>query len=394
MVKRFIKGIYRRFCKLIFGVITSVKTKREKILLIDNIAEKNAVPIDNFTLFKYLYDKNECKYAPFYIVNYENDAALEMKNEFGNRIIIYKHRHDIIFLTKIFVLLLHTRFVCESFQALEYINSGISEAIKKSNNITSIFTQHGITFFKDDFIRPNVYGHKIFDKVMVSNEFEKEIYVKRGNYKEEDIIRNGLFRWDEVQKKSVKSKDIFLFFTYRRYLFDLQNIKESVYFKRIQELLANKLLRELLVKNQAKLKIAMHHTLVDKLGYELFKGISIIKEDDIENAKETAGLLITDYSSMCFEFMIQNKPVIFYKIGDMEDCEKYGYLGDRANPYHEKEKYLNNIFDNTDDIIEAIKKYIESDYSLEEKDIAVNNYFYYYNNSFCERFYTYLSDEN
>lgn len=388
-MKKILKGIYRRVCRIVFGFFCNKKGKRNGILLLDNIAETAAIPLDNYSFFMYLNDLQDSEFVAFYLVNKKNNYAEEIKKIYGDKIVLYTAKHDILFWIKFLRILTYVRFVCESFQAIEYINPGLAEVFRKSTQITTIFTQHGITYFKDEFVRPNVYGHKMYDAVMVSNDKEKEIFLQRGEYEEEQIIKNGLFRWDVIQDESKKRSEIFVFFTHRRYLDVLKNKEECVYYKTISDLLRNPELLRFLDKNKIQIKVALHHSLMQKFGYQLFPNVEFVKEEEIQDVKKNASLLITDYSSMCFDFMIQKKPVIFYKINDAEDCLKYGYLSDKPNPF-EKKKELGNIVSNVSDLLTILQNYIDTNFQLSQEDIKRKELFFYYDKQFCKRFYDIL----
>ena len=84
--------------------------------------------------------------------------------------------------------------------------------------------------------------------------------------------------------------------------------------------------------------------------------ISIVNEANIASEKCEASILITDHSSMCFEFMIQNKPVIFYDLQDSDDCIAWGWTCDAVNPLRGKEEMLFNITATEEGVVHTLKK--------------------------------------
>ena len=261
--------------------------------------------------------------------------------------------------------------------------------MKKSPYIISVFTQHGINYFKPNFIRPDVYGFKMYDYTTATNEIERNILLKQGKFPEYRIITNGLFRWDKIKdlSKTTAEKSIFVFFTKRAYLRKIKNLENCNYIKEINKILNNPSLQNILSKNNIKLKVGIHHSDTEKLNSIIKnKNIIIVQEHDIEQVKQEAVMLLTDYSSMCFEFFLQNKPVIFYNIDDSADCKLYSCLEDMANPYDGKEQELFNLTKTTEEVCELLVKYIENDFQCEKEILDKEAKFFYYRNNFCKRF--------
>lgn len=379
------------FFEKILGLASQKVIKRKAILLVDNIFEKNANIQDTFTLFEYLYNQKKWKLIPYYMLHEKSPYKKELVEKYGHHIILWdkKSASSWKFKLKFLFLMLRLRYVCDSFQAITALPFNFYNIVKSNSHITSIFMQHGITFFKPDFITPNVYGKNIFDKVLVSNELEKELFIERGNFSNSDIIQNGLMRWDRVRDLSGQEnlKSIFVFFTTRRYLSKLSNVKDSQYVNEIRNLLSN-------IKNKfnnIEIKIALHHSISDFLSPILKDmNISVVNEDDIYFVKQQASLLITDYSSMCFEFFLQEKPVIFYSLHDETDCCKYGHVLDVVKPYEGKEKILPNIIGDQEQLLKLLHYYISNNFELSFSEKNMQDLFFYYKSGFCNRMESYL----
>lgn len=369
--------------------VINKKKKRNLILIADNILDEKAEPLDSFAFFEYMAGKKDSPFRVCYILNRKNDRYRELCQQYKKQIIAYPDKS--LFGWRTLFLFFQTRYILDCGQNLFETNPKISFMLRKSNQIELILTQHGITFFKDNFISPNMYGQNIFDKVMVSNDIERDIFIRRGNYLPENIIYNGLFRWDKLLpvKRSGKKRRIFIYFTYRRYLFRLRNMEDSVYIRTISELINHPGLRQILEKNDVELDIAQHHS-ISQRNMAILDNVRLVGENDIGSAKKNADLLITDFSSMCFDFLIQDKPVIFLKIPDSEDCLRYNYSQDTADPWRGKEHLGFNPAESADECVALIEKYIEDDFKLSPWQKRLKKTFFRYPSQFCARFYEYL----
>lgn len=398
MFNKFIEMKNRLFTRYIahdFAMAMQLDTKRNKIICLDHIFEAATSPQDEFELFKYIYENGRDTFEPYYIINEKCLAYNEIKARYGDNIIPFSEYRIKEFALTLRELFKTVKFICEGFQALHALHIGITEAVKRSPYVYYIFTQHGITFFKDDYICQNSYSSFIFDKLMISNDFERDIFVNRGCYEEKNLIKNGLFRWDKLSADNAKSeKSIFIYFTHRRYLANIEEdeIKNTVYFRTILGLLENPRFKKFVKDNGYTLKVALHHSILSICGSEMLNGMEILDDDHIADAKKTSAILITDYSSMCFEMWFQHKPSIFLHIPDGDDCLEYGHITDLADPYLTKKDYIFNIVETVDDCIDKLMDYHNTDFKLKPDEKAKRDTFFYYNGDFRKRFYEYLSD--
>lgn len=373
----------------------AMNTERDRnaVITCDLILEEDTSTQDEFQLFRYMCSREDCCFEPYYIMNEHSPEYTEVKAQYGDRIIPYSKERHRSFALSLCKLLKRTKFICSGFQVMHALGIGITDAVKKSPYVYAIFTQHGVNLFKDNFISQSAYSSFIFDKIMISNEFERNLFIERGCYEEKNLIKNGLFRWDLLKSEGAKSeKSIFIYFTHRRYLKGMENVNDSVYVKAIAGLLNDPRFTSLIKKHGYTLKVALHHTVLSVCGKELLEGIHILEDAEIAAAKRDSAILITDYSSMCFEMWFQHKPVIFLNIPDSEDCEKYGHKTDLPLPYAGKEDYIFNVVDTPDQCIDMLEGYIKSDFVFTDDDKAKRDRFFYYNSGFCERFYEHLRE--
>lgn len=395
MINKLRDSFFRRYIAHEYAKAMQLETERNKVICCDFIVEADTSPQDEFELFKYLYKNGRDNFEPYYIINEKCAAYAEIKAEYGDSIIAYSPEKIEEFAFTLKELFKTVKFICGGFQVLHSLRLGITEAVKRSQYVYSIFTQHGITFFKDDFISQASYSSFLFDKLMISNDFEKKIFMERGCYAEENLIKNGLFRWDLLSAdNAVSEKSIFIYFTHRRYLKNIEEseLKNTVYVKTILGLLENPRFKKFVEDNGYTLKIALHHSVLQACGSGLLEGVHILEDEEIADAKKNASILITDYSSMCFEMWFQHKPSIFLNIPDGEDCINYGHKTDLADPYGPKREYIFNIVETVDECMDKLEDYHSTGFKLKPDEKKKRDAFFYYNGGFCQRFYKYLLD--
>lgn len=374
-------------------LLSKLPTKRNKIITVDNIFEPDANIMDNFTLFEHLYNSEKQALEPYYIINKKSPYYEELKKKYDKHIIPWEGHCNFKFWFRMVTLMPGLKYISDSFQAITAFELKLNKIVKRSPFIFSIFTQHGVNYFKPDFINRDTYGFNIFDKVMVANDIEKELFLTKGGFSEENIIKNGLFRWDKIKNSSdgQQEKTIFVFFTKRDYFDKTEDLKNCTYVKTIIDILKDDKLQEVVKLNNIKLKTGLHHTISSKLqNYFTDNGIEIVSEENIAEIKQEASLLLTDYSSMCFEFFLQNKPVVFYNIEDSKECNSNDSLTDVAEPYKNKTEELFNIAPDKETAVNLMINYIKNNFICEKDITEKQDKFFYYKKDFCERFENYL----
>ncbi|MBZ7991106.1 MULTISPECIES: CDP-glycerol glycerophosphotransferase family protein [unclassified Campylobacter] len=342
--------------------------KRDYFIILDKLKDENMELVDNFVFFLYLLNKNQNAY---YMVR-KNNKFIDF-NKYNKNLIIVRTNRFLSF--KFYFLLLKTKYILDSYQVLS--SYGISNILCDSK-INFIYTQHGINFFKTHYIKNSlVVGDEHFNSICFSM-FGEELLFSHFNYPKERMIFNGLFRWENINPN--KERLVFIFFSHRGYVKNFSNPLKSRYFLSIMEIY------EKLKQNGVNVKIAFHHVLK-----ETFNVINcdFIKQEEISLIKQQASLLITDYSSMAFDFMIYDKPVVFYDPDANLLCLDIESINEKKH-FNSIKNRLYNITTSIDEAIEKVFEYHNNNYELEEKFKIINKSIFINKTNICDNFYKIL----
>ena len=189
--------------------------------------------------------------------------------------------------------------------------------------ITYICLGHGISYLKD-FLYIDYYSSDIFNKIVLPPSNIIISNAKKYGWKDENIIRIGLPRWDNFFKnnrkfqndETIKKQSIFIMFTWR----DLNQNKSisKYYFKNIFNLINNQKLNYILNTKNITLYYSLHHMIERyKLLFNVNKIVKYINQEQIVDCLTKSSLLVTDFSSIIFDIMVRKKPFIIF----IPDCE-------------------------------------------------------------------------
>ncbi|KZE38640.1 hypothetical protein AV656_06965 [Bhargavaea cecembensis] len=245
-----------------------------------------------------------------------------------------------------------------------------------------VFLQHGVLG------RKNVEYHKKFydvpfDLFIVSSDEEKEeIVMEEMGYESDEVAVTGLARFDRLIQNE-PPKDILLMPTWRDWINTDQQFLESEYFSTYVNLINNQELNNLLREHNVRLNFYPHYRAQDffernidledsQVNFIPF-GSRKVQDLLIEHA-----LLITDYSTVSFDFIKMKKPVIHYHF-DVERFFRRGIL----RPV--EDTFIGRIAQSEQEIVDLIKDRVLHDFENYEVDITgVIKYPDYRN---CERIY-------
>lgn len=187
------------------------------------------------------------------------------------------------------------------------------------------FLQHGIT--KDDL--PGLYGSNAPMRLFVCGaKPEYEYVLKRFGHPAGVVQYTGLARFDRLQDMSDR-RQILVMPTWRKYIANEQMFLESDYFKYWQSLLNHPQLIEALERTGIRLVFYVHFEMQPYAHHFSSRSEQIViakfEEYDVQTLLKESAVLVTDYSSVFFDFAYMSKPVIYYQF-DEEAYHKGHYL--------------------------------------------------------------------
>ena len=266
-----------------------------------------------------------------------------------------------------------------------------------------VFLNHGTVGFKKRLpMKPKL--EKIIEKLIQSydlnicdSEFEKAI--KRDDWKidDEKIKVTGYPRYDKLYDIDDNSKSILFMPTWRNWIRpENTKIEDTEYFENIIGLITNDRLTSYLEKQGMQLSIYIHQLMQAYLDNfkkaELSKNVIILPIDaDITEELMKAELLITDYSSVAYDFYYMNKPILFFQFDKEEYQQKVGSYVDLDNGLFGQPVYT--MDDCVNEIIEISKRNFQYDKKYEEVNEKLRKkYLKYEDKENCERIYEIIKD--
>jgi CDP-glycerol glycerophosphotransferase len=193
-----------------------------------------------------------------------------------------------------------------------------------------VFLQHGVMGTK--WMVPN-YGKKVrgfeTDLFLVSSEREKEYIVSDFGYAPKDVQVTGLSRFDALfaDDVEVKRNQILVIPTWRDWLGDPALFPDSEYYHAWKDFLNDPRLRELTKEYNAEIIFSLHPNMQKFRHHFEDAPVRVISqgEVDVQQLLKESALLVTDYSSVGFDFSFLDKPVLYYQF----DRERF--LGPRGS---------------------------------------------------------------
>lgn len=247
----------------------------------------------------------------------------------------------------------------------------------------NVFLQHGIILNDLSFL------HRCFNRIdlfICGAEPEFNVVSKDFGYSKNQVVYTGLARFDNYFDYSTKNQ-ILVMPTWRRGA-DNGDIQNSLYFKKWTEFLKSKKLYNMLEKNDLHLFFYMHPVFAKyiRLFQSTGERIVIAQPDvfDIQTLFKESKVLITDYSSILFDFGFMKKPSIYYQFDQkyfFDHHYKKGYFSYESDSFG----YLTN---NIDGVLSTLNCIISDNFIFEKRFLENHNRFFKIcDNKNCERIY-------
>jgi len=340
--------------------IYSVFRKAKYILLFDYVISPFCEDFNAYTIFKY-YQENEIKIA-YYVLNEGTQLySLLLKQNKTKNIIPFKNKENN---NHLFPYLLNSKIIIQSYSLFFF-----QIIVSKVKYLKFLYICHAVNYFKTDIISVQLSKlDKRKQNIILTSPYEYNLYKKMNLYDEKSMIKGGLARYDRfnyIKKNDTEKKCILISFTYRS--FEKSIFNKSLFTKNIHKLLNDESLKLFLLNKSIDLIFIQHHHDVRRgmiINQNISHNIKFLTQKYLSHYIEQCSLFITDFSSISFDFMFQNKPVLFYhldKNDKLEFLEKQFMEIDYNNSI-----YFKNIFLKHEDVVNKIKFYVNRNFILEK----------------------------
>lgn len=373
-----VKTFLRRSYFYMIGRVANIKAKDSEIWL---VGERLGTAAQDTGYHFFCYCREYHPTKKIYFVTKKENITPELL-KIGNIIEFGTLKHHVFLLaSKVHIYNDNYRDICAKWKS-----------VRKTRHVKVVcFLQHGIIALSK---MHGFYDHKNMikraeniDIFVTSSDFEKNIIVESMGHPNENVLITGLSRFDNLYRhRHLQSKKIVYIPTWRNWL-RYGTEKEFLTSEYYEETLnVIKTLTELQEQYSFELEVCIHHAL-DKFTY-LYKSDKKINFIDMStiNVQDIiidSGMLVTDYSSISFDFAFLEKPVIFYQF----DREKFLEVRHGAFIDYETELF-GPVIDDLTSLKSAIKTYIDNSYEMNDEDKRkAKRYFAYHDAKNSERIF-------
>src|SRR5699024_5823198 len=247
---------------------------------------------------------------------------------------------------------------------------------KKKIKADKVFLQHGVMGTKNMVANygKNAMGFDT-DLFMVSSDFEKNMIVNDFGYDPQDVFVTGLSRFDHLFEQDMQLKrQILIIPTWRDWILSDESFLESEYFYQYKQLINNSRLRQLSKEYNCDVLFCLHPNMQKYSLYFDNDFVKIINQGEVsvQNLIKESALMITDYSSVAFDFSFLHKPIIYYQF------DRNRFLGKKTSHLDLDNDLPGEIVFNEDTLLDSLQEFLQNDLQMKQEFIKRSNKFIKY----------------
>ncbi|WP_432375557.1 CDP-glycerol glycerophosphotransferase family protein [Lactiplantibacillus pentosus] len=230
---------------------------------------------------------------------------------------------------------------------------------------------------------------------VVASDVGRKIKQQYWHLSDDLIIDTGLARYDRLfehmkDRKAAKVKRILYLPTWREWNYGIEpsSFENTEYFQKIVSFLRDSRTKQLVTSQHVVLHVELHPFCKPYL--DAFKQ-QIAEIEHIEFAFGNisdeivkSDMLITDYSSVCWDFLYQNKPVVFYQFDQAK------YLNDRGSYLDFDSQLFGPVCTTESDLLVALQNCMSGEEQVSQK--LRHHYFTHIDNKNCARVYSVIEE--
>ncbi|WP_422124250.1 CDP-glycerol glycerophosphotransferase family protein [Planococcus sp. X10-3] len=374
-----LKGFLKVSAAYLFSLFPSSKGDKKIVLVGGNLGEKYE---DNAAVFhKYLIENHQDKVTAYWL--YDPKKSYAQDKQIANAVALGSFRNYFLFFKADYSFHGHSLMydIAPSVDKFLFLN--------RKTIITHV--SHGIEGFKKILIqKEDVPLLKRTDFFNCASEYEKDLKLNEWKIPEKKLIVTGFPRFDrfEANKPAPQVKRILMMMTWREWLFDLteEEFVESDYFKNTLGLVSHEGIRKLISENDMHMRVALHPFM--RKFEKHFTGLDHpesgiefldFNHSSIEKAIIENDMLLTDITSVSWDFLYLNKPIIFNMFDKEEYMARRGtYLSLDTDLYGYKA-------DSLEEVHQYLKRIVEEGITTNEWYSKAPLYIDYYDHNNCQR---------
>jgi len=229
---------------------------------------------------------------------------------------------------------------------------------------TRVFLQHGVmgTKWMADLYGKAAPGFET-DLFVASSEREKEYLVGDFGYDPEEVVVTGLPRFDSLfaGDVAVNPRQLLVMPTWRDWLLDPDRYRESEFHETWSQFLHHPELRRLAEEHGLEVVFCLHPNMQQFRSLFADAPVRLIEqgEVDVQVLLKQSAMLVTDYSSVGFDFSFLDKPVAYFQF----DREKF--LGRMGSHLELDEELPGPVFRSVDRVVAEVLERWESGFAIE-----------------------------
>jgi CDP-glycerol glycerophosphotransferase len=246
----------------------------------------------------------------------------------------------------------------------DYLYPLRTPTMRRAVHAGKVFLQHGVMGTK--WMVPN-YGKNIpgfeTDLFVVSSEREKQYIVGDFGYDPDEVVVTGLSRFDTLlcdDEPAPAKRQLLIMPTWRDWLQDADLYAESEYHERWSQLLHDPRLRRLAEQHDLDVVFCLHPNM--QAFTPMFSGAParVISqgEVDVQRLLKQSALLLTDYSSVGFDFSFLHKPVLYYQF------DQQRFLGKEGSHLDLDAELPGPILYSADEVLTALERSADEDFVM------------------------------
>lgn len=246
------------------------------------------------------------------------------------------------------------------------------------------FLQHGVTSNDLDFLHKKNAKMQLF---ICGAKPECDFVKTKYGHKDGVVQYTGFARYDSLRNIQTR-KQILVMPTWRKYIRTREEFLNSEYFNQWNTLLNDEKLNTLLRKNGFDLIFYPHYEVQKYLdcfgsGKSNIK-IASFNQYDVQTLLKESMLLITDYSSVFFDFAYMKKPMIYFQF----DAERFFNEHYTKGYFDYGKDGFGNVCLTVEETVEAIEENFNHQFVLDDYySNRIKEFFPLHDQNNCQRIY-------